>query len=255
MVAVVVVEEVAVAEEPTGFLGRWSRRKNDALQGKPLQEPAIAEKPVPLAVANTQAVSAQAAANLKAPSEAPDAAQPAEKLLSLEDVKTLTQESDFTPFMARNVGPEVRNAAMKKLFADPQFNVMDGLDIYIDDYSKSDPIPESMLRQMTSAKFLNIFEEEDVEKNETEEASHASAVAPDDAASGVAADPHHLDAETVAQSRASSELDAQDSLPADYSSQPEPSPGSGASQHDHAHSHLRLQPDHAAPAPNAGSGT
>ena len=176
-------------------------------------------------------------------------------MLSLEDVKTLTQESDFTPFMARNVGPEVRNAAMKKLFADPQFNVMDGLDIYIDDYSKSDPIPESMLRQMTSAKFLNIFEEEDVEKNETEEASQASAVAPDDAASKVAADPNHLDAETVAQSRASSELDAQDSLPADYSSQPEPSPGSGDSQHDHAHSHLRLQPDHAAPAPNAGSGT
>jgi hypothetical protein len=29
----------------------------------------------------------------------------------------------------------VKNAAMKKLFADPHFNVMDRLDIYIDDYS------------------------------------------------------------------------------------------------------------------------
>ena len=158
-----------MAEEPTGFLGRWARRKNDALQGKPLQEPAIAAKPVPLAVAGAQTVSttaaAQAAGRLKEPPEAPATAQPAEKLLSLEDVKTLTQESDFTPFMARNVGPEVRNAAMKKLFADPQFNVMDGLDIYIDDYSKSDPIPESMLRQMTSAKFLNLFEEEEDDEN------------------------------------------------------------------------------------------
>ena len=248
-----------MAEEPTGFLGRWARRKNDALQGKPLQEPVIAAKPVPLAVASAQTVSttaaAQAAGSLKEPPEAPATAQPAEKLLSLEDVKTLTQESDFTPFMARNVGPEVRNAAMKKLFADPQFNVMDGLDIYIDDYSKSDPIPESMLRQMTSAKFLNLFEEEDAEKNESQEASPASAVAPGDAASRVAADPNHFDAETVAQSGASLELDAQDSLPADSSSQPEPSHGSGASQHDHAHSHLRLQPDHAAPAPYAGRGT
>lgn len=249
-----------MAEEPTGFLGRWARRKNDALQGKPLQEPAIAAKPVPLAVAGAQTVSttaaAQAAGSLKEPPEAPATAQPAEKLLSLEDVKTLTQESDFTPFMARNVGPEVRNAAMKKLFADPQFNVMDGLDIYIDDYSKSDPIPESMLRQMTSAKFLNLFEEEeDVENNKSQEASQTSAVAPGDAASRVAADPDHLDAETVAQSGASLELDAQDSLPADSSSQPEPSHGSGASQHDHAHSHLRLQPDHAAPAPYAGRGT
>lgn len=249
-----------MAEEPTGFLGRWARRKNDALQGKPLQEPAIAAKPVPLAVAGAQTVSttaaAQAAGSLKEPPEAPATAQRAEKLLSLEDVKTLTQESDFTPFMARNVGPEVRNAAMKKLFADPQFNVMDGLDIYIDDYSKSDPIPESMLRQMTSAKFLNLFEEEeDVENNKSQEASQTSAVAPGDAASRVAADPDHLDAETVAQSGASLELDAQDSLPADSSSQPEPSHGSGASQHDHAHSHLRLQPDHAAPAPYVGRGT
>mgnify|MGYP003592368222 CR=1 FL=1 len=249
-----------MAEEPTGFLGRWARRKNDALQGKPLQEPAIAAKPVPLAVAGAQTVSttaaAQAAGSLKEPPEAPATAQPAEKLLSLEDVKTLTQESDFTPFMARNVGPEVRNAAMKKLFADPQFNVMDGLDIYIDDYSKSDPIPESMLRQMTSAKFLNLFEEEeDVENNKSQEASQTSAVAPGDAASRVAAQPTHLDAETVAQSGASLELDAQDSLPADSSSQPEPSHGSGASQHDHAHSHLRLQPDHAAPAPYVGRGT
>jgi hypothetical protein len=33
----------------------------------------------------------------------------------------------------------VRNAALKKLFTDPHFNVMDGLDVYIDDYGKPDP--------------------------------------------------------------------------------------------------------------------
>ena len=38
------------------------------------------------------------------------------------------------------------NAALKKLFSDPHFNVMDGLDTYIDDYGKPDPIPPSMLR-------------------------------------------------------------------------------------------------------------
>ena len=50
---------------------------------------------------------------------------------------------------------------MKKLFADPHFNVMDGLDIYIDDYSKPDPIPEAMLRKLASAKFLGLFDEEE----------------------------------------------------------------------------------------------
>jgi hypothetical protein len=62
--------------------------------------------------------------------------------------------------MARGVSPEVRNAAMKKLFADPQFNVMDRLDTYIDDYSQPDPLPAAMLRQMASAQFLKLFDDD-----------------------------------------------------------------------------------------------
>jgi hypothetical protein len=37
---------------------------------------------------------------------------------------------------------------MRKLFSDPRFNVMDGLDIYIDDYSKPDPMPEGFLDKL-----------------------------------------------------------------------------------------------------------
>ena len=62
--------------------------------------------------------------------------------------------------MGRDVAPDVRNAAMKKLFTDPHYNVMDQLDIYIDDYSKPDPLPQAMLRQMVGAQFLNLFEDE-----------------------------------------------------------------------------------------------
>ena len=60
---------------------------------------------------------------------------------------------------------------MKKLFADPHFNVMDGLDIYIDDYSKPDPIPTPMLRQLASAKFLDLFDEEEKEEAEAAQAA------------------------------------------------------------------------------------
>ena len=63
--------------------------------------------------------------------------------------------------MGQGVTPEVKNAAMKKLFADPHFNVMDRMDIYIDDYSQPDPLPLAMLRQMNGAKFLNLFEDEE----------------------------------------------------------------------------------------------
>jgi hypothetical protein len=78
----------------------------------------------------------------------------------LADVEQLTPESSYASFVARDVAPEVKNAAMKKLFSDPHFNVMDRMDIYIDDYGIPDPLPAAMLRQMTSAKFLNLFDDE-----------------------------------------------------------------------------------------------
>jgi hypothetical protein len=55
----------------------------------------------------------------------------------------------------------VRNAALKQLFTDPHYNVMDGLDTYIDDYGKPDPIPLAMLRQMRQSKLLGLFDAED----------------------------------------------------------------------------------------------
>lgn len=230
-----------MAEESPGFLGRWARRKTDAAQGKPMAEPAPT---VPTPVAVPPAVSSPGGA---APVVAPqtEAASEPEKILSLDDVKLLTKDSDFKPFMAGNVGPEVRNAAMKKLFADPHFNIMDGLDIYIDDYSKSDPIPESMLRQMSSSKFLKLFdaEEEDADAQKTQ-----AAALPRENANDAAG-------QTVAQSYESPDINRPDLPHPDHSSQPEPLPGSGASQEDHAHTDLRLQPDHAAPAPDAGRGT
>ena len=78
--------------------------------------------------------------------------------------------------MGQGVAPEVKNAAMKKLFADPHFNVMDRMDIYIDDYSQADPLPLAMLRQMNGAKFLNLFEDEDEDKDK-DQAALASAPA------------------------------------------------------------------------------
>ena len=215
-----------MAEERQGFLGRWARRKTEVLQGKPLAEPEV-EKPVPVA----SPVLVQAAP------AAPPAEQP-EKVLSLDDVKRLTKDSDFTPFMARDVGPEVRNAAMKKLFTDPHYNVMDGLDIYISDYSIADPIPESMLRQMVGAKLLKIFDDEEDQVSQ----EGAATQAPAEALPRV--NLNSPTPETVAQSDHSPDTNS-----------PKPLGPEHSSQYDHANSHLRLQPDHAAPAPSAGHGT
>ena len=95
-----------MAEEQSGFLGRWARRKNDVLQGKVVEEP----------VAQPKSVLPEPVENQVKP--APEKATDKSPQLSLDDVKLLTKDSDFKPFMAQNVGPDVRNAAMKKLFAD-----------------------------------------------------------------------------------------------------------------------------------------
>ena len=67
---------------------------------------------------------------------------------------------------------------MKKLFSDPHFNVMDGLDTYIDDYNKPDPMPAEMLRQLASAKFLGFFADEEAKDAGDAPADGASTDAP-----------------------------------------------------------------------------
>lgn len=164
-----------------GFLQRWSKRKASlgapVPDGPPKTHPAPPPKAAP-AIDGVQApdalISRGGSQPLNTPpsalAPAPGRAQPSEPHTdpqpapSLSDTQALTPASDFRPFMGQGVAPEVKNAAMKKLFADPHFNVMDRMDIYIDDYSQPDPLPLAMLRQMNGAKFLNLFEDEDKDK-------------------------------------------------------------------------------------------
>ena len=143
-----------------GFLSRWSQRKAQ------LKEPAQPQS-APASKAEAAAFPAVRPEVSKAPVPVGEAsvAQPEREksvapLPTLADVAELTRESDFSRFVAPGVDVGVKNAAMKKLFTDPHFNVMDGLDIYIDDYNKFEPIPKSMLRQMVQARALGLLDDE-----------------------------------------------------------------------------------------------
>jgi hypothetical protein len=142
--------------EGDGFLTRWSRRKAGAKRGAPVAEAPAIPAPAPANDAPLPRLPAVAEASPTAP--APAGAEPA-PLPTLDDVAKLTRDSDFSPYVARNVDAGVRNAAMKKLFSDPHFNVMDGLDTYIADYGKPDPIPLSMLRLMNQSAVLGLFDD------------------------------------------------------------------------------------------------
>jgi uncharacterized protein DUF3306 len=74
--------------------------------------------------------------------------------VSLPSIDTLSIDSDYSPFMQSGVDESLKRGALKKLFSDPRFNVMDGLDVYIDDYSKPDPIDPDIVRTLVQARYI-----------------------------------------------------------------------------------------------------
>jgi hypothetical protein len=112
-------------------LSRWSRRKlESALES----------------TARTAAPSAGSAPSV--PAAAASAPPAAGAAVELPPVESLTFESDFTAFLRPDVDAGLKRAALKQLFRDPRFNVMDGLDTYIGDYTKADPIPPEMICEL-----------------------------------------------------------------------------------------------------------
>lgn len=130
-----------------GFFSRWSQRKVQVRQGEAPPEPVHAVVPAPAKPPAPPAIT-------------PAPAEPALPPPTLDEVARLPEGAEVARFVARGVDPSVKNAALKKLFADPHFNVMDGLDIYIDDYGRPDPLPAAMLRQMAQSRFLGLFDED-----------------------------------------------------------------------------------------------
>lgn len=119
------------------FFSRWSKRSAE----KEMAQEAVSDaRPEQLAVVT--------------PVDTSDVEKNPDKAPDMADVAALRDESDFSRFMAKDVDESVRRSAMKKLFSNPHFNVMDGLDIYIDDYGKADPLPPGMLESLLHAKTL-----------------------------------------------------------------------------------------------------
>ena len=163
-----------------GFLRRWARMKAsggeavaEARSSSPPPAPAApAPAPVPVSVAEPAAPTA------------PERPAP-----TLEDAARLTHDSDYSAFVSQAVDKDVRRLALKKLFSDPHFNVLDRLDMYMDDYNKPDPVSATMLAALDHARgVLRRPEEVQAELQRLAlGATPAEAEAPDEIAAGDAA--------------------------------------------------------------------
>jgi hypothetical protein len=140
-----------MAADKEAFLSRWSRRKREQAQ-----EPAAPAAPAGEAGKVT---------------EAPP----------LPPVESLTPESDFAPFMHPKVAQAVRRVALKKLFADPHFNVPDLNEAYSGDWTGGDPISEELLKTLNQARTVLYREEEEARAKEEAAQAAADAPAPEEA--------------------------------------------------------------------------
>ena len=150
---------LVMSENKEAFLSRWSRLKLETEEfAKPVESPTVLDQP------------------------AADA-QPAEgSSAELPPVESITVQSDISPYLQATVDAGLKRMALKKLFQDPHFHFanMDKLDIYIDDYSIADPLPEGMLEQL---KFAQDYIFKDPTKPEAELATSSAA---ESAATGLA---------------------------------------------------------------------
>ena len=124
-------------------LRRWSQRKLEA--ARTVQSPVQA--PTPADVAAAGQTPAEMAHNAIEPTTSASVSNSVSNA-DLPPIESLTIDSDFAPFFKPQVDESVKRAALKQLFRDPRFNIMDGLDTYIDDYTQPDPIPSAMLEDL-----------------------------------------------------------------------------------------------------------
>ncbi|MGC8807061.1 MAG: DUF3306 domain-containing protein [Thiomonas sp.] len=186
----------------SGFLSRWSRRK---LQGG--ADAAPAEPPTALAPADKGLESPVSAH--PPPIPAPAVERPPAP--TLEELAPLDHTADLTRFIASGVEEGVRRAALRKLFSDPQFNVMDGLDTYIDDYNTPSPVPPGLLARLKLTPNLGLAPPE----------TAAADLGPEQAVAACAMPTRTVPA-PAGHAAAPSEQDAQADAPADPSTQPIP---------------------------------
>ncbi|MGB8339550.1 MAG: DUF3306 domain-containing protein [Burkholderiales bacterium] len=127
------------------FLSRWSRRKLQAEQEKASTD---------LPAADVAKAASVVSADAKAVNVKPEA---------LPTIDSVNLESGVAPFFKQQADESLRRLALKKLLSDPHFNIMDGLDIYVGDYSQPDPIPPEMMKKIRHARQWAMTPEEIVE--------------------------------------------------------------------------------------------
>ncbi len=66
----------------------------------------------------------------------------------MPSLETLNADSDYTGFLSPKVSEPLRRAALRKLFRGAEFNIVDGLDEYAEDFTTFEPLGDIVTADM-----------------------------------------------------------------------------------------------------------
>jgi hypothetical protein len=132
-------------DEP--FLSRWARRKKESREGLSEETAQTVELPagqIPGPGAAEHELDAVATADDETAGTDRAEAPP----LELPPLETLTAESDFGAFMQPGVDGALRRAALRKMFRNPIYGIVDELDPYRADFAAFTPLGDTITSDM-----------------------------------------------------------------------------------------------------------
>ena len=186
-------DDTNASEKETSFFNRWSARKRETTsdtQHIKTEEAPELDSATNLNALNTELNSEPASAaalataddaksdeqSLESNQTATELEQQEPPLLTDADMppfETLTAKSDLSDFFNKGVSATLRRAALRHVFSLPIYNVRDGLNDYDDDYTKFEPLGDTVTSDMKwhkARKEREALEAEEERKRLAEEA-------------------------------------------------------------------------------------
>ena len=146
--------------EETGFLGRWSRRKQAEREALPAEAPDAEGLPV-----------------VEDAAEAEDAEIRPE---DLPDIESLDEHSDFTVFLKKGVPEALRRQALQRLWrSNPVFANLDGLAEYDEDYTLAASAADKVKSLFQTGKGMRAGDEDEGDGEKAGDKEPVSAAAED----------------------------------------------------------------------------
>lgn len=152
-----------MSDKPTGLLSRWNLRRQQVADEKEAAELAAQEQAeAPIQDPSLQDFSLQDESTEASPESAAE-----DKILSAEelpDPDKIEVGGSFASFMADNVDPTAKAAALKALWKQPQYNEIDGLLEYALDYSNQPKLTPEHSAEIAKKIFRHVTKDKEEEQ-------------------------------------------------------------------------------------------